>query len=105
LQVVADAILHVYYKNGNILTFVFIIGAVCLYTSFYRTRLIPRWISVWGLISTAPYVANDLLQFFGSNSDLTFLALPLAVQEMVMGFWLVIKGFSSDAVKKLDGVR
>ena len=28
----------------------FLIGATCLYISFYRTRLIPRWLTVWGLI-------------------------------------------------------
>ena len=28
----------------------FLIGATCLYISFYRTRLIPRWLSVWGFI-------------------------------------------------------
>ena len=33
------------------------------------------------------------------------LVLPLAVQEMVMGLWLIIKGFSPDAVKELDGAH
>jgi hypothetical protein len=102
LQAVGDVVLHVHDQNGNIQTFVFIIGAVCLYTSFYRTRLIPRWISVWGLIGAVPYVTYALLRFFDIDSGLFFLYLPLAVQEMVMGFWLVIKGFSPDAIKKLD---
>lgn len=35
---------------GPVSTVVFIIGATCLYISFYRTRLIPRWLTVWGLI-------------------------------------------------------
>ncbi len=28
---------------GGFGTTVFVIGATCLYVSFYRTRLIPRW--------------------------------------------------------------
>ena len=92
-------------KLGDIGTFAFIIGAACLYTSFYRTRLIPRWLSVWGLVGTLPYVANYLLHYFGIGPDLMFLAIPLAVQEMVMGLWLIIKGFNPDAVKKLDEPR
>jgi hypothetical protein len=105
LQAVGDAVLRFHDQNGNIQTFVFIIGAVCLYTSFYRTRLIPRWISVWGLIGAVPYVTYSLLRFFKIDPGLFFLYLPLAVQEMVMGFWLVIKGFSPDAIKKLDGAH
>jgi hypothetical protein len=84
LQAIGDVALQVSEKLGDIGTFAFIIGAACLYTSFYRTRLIPRWLSVWGLMP---------------------LVLPLAVQEMVMGLWLIIAGFNKDAVKKLDEVN
>jgi len=45
-----------------------------------------------------------LLHFFGIDIGMLFLVLPLAVQEMVMGLWLIIKGFSLDAVKDLDGL-
>ena len=43
---------------------IFLIGARCLYISFYRTRLIPRWLSVWGLIGVVLYMAYALLHFF-----------------------------------------
>ena len=89
-------------KLGDIGTLAFIIGAACLYTSFYRTRLIPRWLSIWGLVATFPYLANYGLHFFDVGIGLDFLILPLAVQEMVMGLWLIIKGFNQDAVKDLD---
>ena len=105
LQAVGDVVLRVMDKIGDIGTFVFIIGAVCLYTSFYRTRLIPRWISVWGLIGAVPYVFYGLLHFFDVDPGLSFLQIPLAVQEMVMGLWLVIAGFNKDAVKRLDEAR
>ena len=50
LQAVGNVVLQADGKLGDIGTFAFIIGAACLYTSFYRTRLIPRWLSVWGLV-------------------------------------------------------
>ena len=90
---------------GDIGTFAFIIGAACLYTSFYRTRLIPRWLSGWGLVAAVPYLVYYLLHFFDIDPGLLFLVLPLAVQEMVMGLWLIIKGFSPDAVDELAGDR
>jgi hypothetical protein len=105
LQAVGNVTLQVSEKLGDIGTFAFIIGAACLYTSFYRTRLIPRWLSVWGLIGTVPYVVYYLLHFFDIDPGLMPLVLPLAVQEMVMGLWLIIAGFNKDAVKKLDEVN
>jgi hypothetical protein len=105
LQAIGDVALQVSEKLGDIGTFAFIIGAACLYTSFYRTRLIPRWLSVWGLIGAVPYVVYYLLHFFDIDPGLMPLVLPLAVQEMVMGLWLIIAGFNKDAVKKLDEVN
>jgi hypothetical protein len=105
LQAVGNVALQADGKLGDIGTFAFIIGAACLYTSFYRTRLIPRWLSGWGLVAAVLYLVYYLLHFFDIDPGLLFLVLPLAVQEMVMGIWLIIKGFSPDAVKELDGAR
>jgi len=88
--------------TGPVLTIMFLIGAVCLYISFYRTRLIPRWLTIWGLIGVVPYLANALLQFFHVSTSIgTFLEVPLMIQELVMGLWLVIKGFNPSAIASL----
>ncbi len=81
---------------------IFLIGAACLYISFYRTRLIPRWLSVWGLIGVVPYMAYALLHFFHTDNGIGFyLQMALAPQEMVMGVWLIVKGFDPSAVKAM----
>ena len=88
------------------LTFVFLIGATCLYISFYRTRLIPRWLTIWGLIGVVPYAAYALLHFFHLDTGYgVYLQMVLMPQEIVMGLWLVIAGFNQDAVKKLAEVH
>jgi len=87
---------------GPVGTIVFLIGATCLYVSFYRTRLIPRWLSIWGLIGVVPYFAYALLHFFHLDTGYGFyLQMVLAPQELVMGAWLVIKGFNQAGVKEL----
>jgi hypothetical protein len=102
LQSVADVVVQVGDKIGNVFTIFFITGASFLYISFYRTRLIPRWLSIWGLIAAVPYLAVDVLSFFHVESTtLQYLYGPLAIQEIVMGFWLVIAGLDKDAVKEL----
>jgi len=98
---------NILYQSQDILapvaSIVFLIGAMCLYISLYRTRLIPRWLTVWGLIGVVPYLANALLHFFHVDTGVgIYLEIPLGIQELVMGLWLVIKGFNQDAVKKLD---
>lgn len=97
---------NVVYNFNNLLgpvgTVMFLIGATCLYVSFYRTRLIPRWLSVWGLIGVVPYLTYALLHFFGIDNGIgVYLQMPLALQEMVMALWLIIKGFNLVAVNKL----
>ena len=88
---------------GPVGTIVFLIGATCLYTSFYRTRLIPRWLTIWGFIGVVPYMAYALLHFFHMDNGIGFyLQMVLAPQEMVMGVWLIVKGFNPVAVSSLS---
>ena len=84
-------------------TILFLIGAVCLYISFYRTRLIPRWLSVWGFIGVVLYMASALLKFFNMDSGIGFyLEMVLAPQEIVMAVWLIVKGFNPKAIANLN---
>jgi len=103
LQSVGNVLYQFQDLMSPIITFIFLTGATCLYISFYRTRLIPRWLTVWGLIGVVPYFAYALLHFFHMDTGYGFyLQMVLAPQELVMGAWLVIKGFNLDAVRKLD---
>jgi hypothetical protein len=84
-------------------TIIFLIGATCIYLSFYRTRLIPRWLSVWGLIGVVPYMAYALLHFFHMDTGYGFyLQMVLAPQELVMAVWLIVKGFNPSAIAALS---
>ncbi len=79
----------------HLLALVFSIGALMIYTLFYRSRLLPRWLAWWGVIGGALYITVPLLALYGV--EVGFLMLPLAVQEMVMALWLIVKGFSAPA--------
>ena len=80
----------------------FLIGATCIYLSFYRTRLIPRWLSVWGLIAVVTSMAAALLNFFHMDPGIGFyLEMVIAPQEIVMAVWLIAKGFNRSAIAAL----
>jgi hypothetical protein len=87
--------------TGLIYNIVFVIGALMLYSIFYQSKLIPRWISVWGFIAAAALLTGAMLSVFGNISPaLTLLViLPIAVQEMVMAGWLIVKGFNPAAIE------
>jgi len=101
LQAIGNVMLQFGDRVGPALSFVFIIGAMFIYILFYLTKLIPRWISVWGMIGSVLYIAYYFMKFFDFSLNLGFLVLPLAIQEMIMGLWLVIKGFNKTAVEEL----
>jgi hypothetical protein len=87
---------------GSIAGIVFCLGAAMFYTVLYQSRLVPRWISVWGLAGLLPYLAAYLMAMFATldvmSSTAILMYLPLAVQEIVLAVWLIVKGFSSTAV-------
>ncbi len=81
---------------GQMLSLVFSLGALMIYYLFYQSKLIPRWLSGWGLVGAILFLATPLLSMFGYG--LGILVAPLAVQEMVLAVWLIVKGFNSSAI-------
>jgi hypothetical protein len=103
LQSMGNVLYQVQDRLASVGPIFFLIGTTCLYLSFYRTRLIPRWLTVWGLIGVVTSMASALLNFFHMDTGYGFyLEMVMLPQEIVMGLWLVIKGFNQDAIKKLD---
>lgn len=99
LQAVGTALIDPAATN-NVTVLFFIPGALMFYSMLYRSRLIPRWISGWGIAAALPYLAAGLLVTLGvvrSGSE-TVLYMPMLVQEMVMAVWLIVKGFSPAAL-------
>src|SRR5579859_4499248 len=74
------------------------LGALMYYVVFYQSRLIPRWLAGWGCIGEALALAAAVFMMFGltPNSPLMVaLILPIAVQEIVLAGWLIVKGFNT----------
>jgi hypothetical protein len=82
----------------------FLIGASSYYIVFYRARLVPRWLSVWGLAGILGMLIAGLAGTLGlldaSSPVGTLLCLPIMVQELVLAVWLIVKGFDSPAAAK-----
>jgi hypothetical protein len=85
------------YEIGSIGTIVFCLGALMFSAALFRSKLVPRWLSGWGLIAAIPYLAGGGLGLIGLLDPLspivTAMDMPLALQEMVLAVWLIGKGF------------
>ena len=93
------------YWTEHILAMVFTIGALMLYWLFYKTKLIPSWLALWGFIGAILYFAAPVANIFDPlHLPLSLgvkwgnLMAPLAIQEMVFAVWLIVKGFNASAI-------
>jgi hypothetical protein len=77
---------------GAVSAIIFSLGAMMLYYVFYRSRLIPRWLSGWGIVAAILYLVAGVSRIY--STDLEFLYFVMLPQEMVMAGWLIIKGFN-----------
>jgi hypothetical protein len=68
----------------------------------YQSRLVPRFVSVWGLIGAVLILTLNLLLTSnlleaGIATGLIF-ALPMMTNEIFIAIWLIVKGFNSSAI-------
>jgi len=77
------------------------LGALMLNYVLYRSRLVPRWISTFGLIAAGSILAARLMLISGlelSPAIVTGLDAPIFLQEMVFAIWLIVKGFDASVL-------
>ena len=87
---------------GQVSVLTFGLGALMYYWVFYRSRLVPRWLSAWGLVGIVLVMVSGLLVIFRLAEPMSttqlVLAAPIGLQEMVLAVWLIAKGFNPSAI-------
>src|SRR5919199_1387700 len=74
-------------------------AGVMLNYVLYRAQLLPRALSVWGLVGYAVILVGSVLEVMGFNLMLIH-TLPGGLWEIFIGgFWLIAKGFSASPVR------
>ena len=70
--------------------------AALLYCSvFFESRLLPRWLSAWGVLGAVVWLAGAAWAFVSHNVDGGLAMAPLGLNEIVMAVWLIARGFSA----------
>ncbi|MHA2174997.1 MAG: DUF4386 domain-containing protein [Candidatus Hodarchaeales archaeon] len=70
----------------------------------YQSKLVPRWLAVWGLIGGIIMLARVPISMFvlvplsPYHEWTALLAIPIILNELVLAGWLIVKGFNSSAI-------
>ena len=95
-------------SNGGVVL-LWCIGAFMYYSLFYQYQLVPRWLSVWGLVGIALVTVGSVLVMLhvipGFGTVQMLLSLPIFPQEMVLAVWLIAKGFNPSAGTSLSAKK
>ena len=78
--------------------YIFGVAALIFYFLLYQSKLIPRWISVWGGIAAILLTLVNLLEVMGIIPASMILYLPIILNEIVLAIWLMVKGFNPAAI-------
>lgn len=98
LKITRDYINHVF------MVLILCIGNFILYILLIRAKLIPLWLSAWGLVGTLLSAVASVLILFHIvdviTSEYLILNMPTAVLEFVLGMWLVVVGFNKNVLQR-----
>ena len=85
------------------------VNALLLGTLLYRSRLVPRVLPLIGFAGAALLVTSDVAKLFELlppiSTAVVLSALPIAVWEFSLGWWLLLKGFNQSPAIAPETVR
>jgi len=74
------------------------LGNILLYLIFYKVELVPKWLSLWGLVGNILIMLASFLFMFQCIKVISFeygiMSVPLVLQEVILAIWLIVKGFN-----------
>jgi len=84
----------------------FCFGGILFYYLLYKSGVVPRWMSLWGLVTVFPMLFGTFTQIFGYTIPFAFY-LPYVPFELVIGIWILIRGVNheSDRLRKIWTAR
>ena len=105
LQAIGNLLVSVYDHAGLVAVFAFCVGAFMYYCLFFQSQLIPRWLSGFGIVAIILISTACVMALFSGNRITSYIPLvaPIAVQEMVLAVWLIVKGFNPSSSASKSG--
>jgi hypothetical protein len=87
--------------GGQALLVFFVLGGLILYYILYQSRLLPRFIPIWGFIAVVSVILANVLptpDMAEGFHPTQLLVLPIILNELFIAIWLIVKGFRPSAL-------
>lgn len=102
LQTMGDAVHEEIHWATIIYVIIFSLGGCTFYYLLYKSKLVPRFFSVWGILSVIILFAGAVMALFDLGvfanvplmKGMAYFAPAIALNELVLGIWLIVKGFN-----------
>lgn len=68
-------------------------GGLLFCSLLYKSKLISRYVSVWGFIGYIIFISGTIFELFGYTVGV-LLSIPGGLFEIYLSIWLIVKGFN-----------
>lgn len=96
-SLLAQYLLHARGSTQNLSLFVYCFGTSMFYYLLFQTKLIPRFISIWGLLGVLLLFVEITANIFKTSVGGLLIMMPLGLNEVFLGIWLIVKGFDQNS--------
>lgn len=89
-------------KNGNFFAYqigmaIWGLGGLMFCSLLYKSNLVPRLLTLWGIVGYLIFISGTLLELFGHRIGVQ-LSIPGGLFEISLSLWLIFKGFRPSIV-------
>ncbi|MFT7452197.1 MAG: hypothetical protein ACI9VN_002928, partial [Patescibacteria group bacterium] len=79
------------------------IGGLLFVSALYKSKLIPRGMSVWGIIGYIVLVSGSVLEIFEHRDIVEMVTvIPGGLFEITLSIWFIVKGFNTSAIASMS---
>jgi len=77
------------------------VGGLFMTSLLYRSRLVPRFLSVWGFVGYMVFIVGTIIELFGLSYGVE-LSISAGLFEVFISFLLIAKGFNQLPAKTAE---
>lgn len=79
---------------------IYCLGAWSFYGLLYFSKIVPGFISLWGLVGVTLLFIEIMANIFNTTAGGILIMMPLGLNEVFIGLWLIFKGFNPSSVDR-----